>query len=590
MVVSKTVVFTLGVLLIGIPFLLLPVYEKSNIRDLEWRDINFLHTTDTHGWYSGHRNQPVYSADWGDFVSFTAHMKQLAALNGQDLLVVDTGDRHDGNGLSDITVPNGARSLPIFVKEDYDLITIGNHELYLWENSKQEYEIVVKAYGDKYVCSNVEYETNGSYVPFGHKYRYFTTPVQGTRVLSFAFLFDFTRNNDKTRVTPLQEVIKEEWFLDVLADHQHDVDILVVFGHIPVAHEWRELYVLHEVLRTYFPTTKIQYFGGHSHIRDFTVFDANSTGLQSGRFCETVGFVGVDLHDTDSAEEAFHRRYIDFNLDSFLHHTRRNKKEFDTKQGTKVSALLAETREDLGLERVIGTVNTSYYMDYVPMDHPKSLFRFLSEEVLPTLPYAPESNEERVIIINSGSVRYDLYKGPYTIDTEYIVSPFRNDWVHLALPKSVANKVAGVLNRGDFIANTRLLPLHQQHMQAKQAAERNVGQQLLHLAPVVDVDDVVINHNNKLSKGYVTVDDFGTDGDDTPHKPVVTFPVNNVVESRQLKDDSEATVDLVFYTFITKNVLDALDQLHYNGDINVEFYSNVYLGQLLSAYVKSSSI
>jgi 2',3'-cyclic-nucleotide 2'-phosphodiesterase (5'-nucleotidase family) len=60
-------------------------------RPLEWGQINFLHTTDTHGWLSGHVKEPNYGADWGDFLSFAGTMKKKAADLGVDLLVVDTG-------------------------------------------------------------------------------------------------------------------------------------------------------------------------------------------------------------------------------------------------------------------------------------------------------------------------------------------------------------------------------------------------------------------------------------------------------------------------------------------------------------------
>jgi 2',3'-cyclic-nucleotide 2'-phosphodiesterase (5'-nucleotidase family) len=58
---------------------------------LEWGQINFLHTTDTHGWLEGHIKEQNYGADWGDYVSFTKHMKQKARKLGVDLLLVDTG-------------------------------------------------------------------------------------------------------------------------------------------------------------------------------------------------------------------------------------------------------------------------------------------------------------------------------------------------------------------------------------------------------------------------------------------------------------------------------------------------------------------
>jgi 2',3'-cyclic-nucleotide 2'-phosphodiesterase (5'-nucleotidase family) len=58
---------------------------------LEWGQLNFLHTTDTHGWLEGHLKEQNYGADWGDFVTFTRRMKQKAGNLGVDLLIVDSG-------------------------------------------------------------------------------------------------------------------------------------------------------------------------------------------------------------------------------------------------------------------------------------------------------------------------------------------------------------------------------------------------------------------------------------------------------------------------------------------------------------------
>jgi 2',3'-cyclic-nucleotide 2'-phosphodiesterase (5'-nucleotidase family) len=60
-------------------------------RPLPWGEINFIHTTDTHGWLEGHLNEVNYGADWGDFVSFVTHMRNQADQHNVDLLVVDTG-------------------------------------------------------------------------------------------------------------------------------------------------------------------------------------------------------------------------------------------------------------------------------------------------------------------------------------------------------------------------------------------------------------------------------------------------------------------------------------------------------------------
>jgi len=110
-------------------------------RPLEWGSINFLHTTDVHvrfpslsvpfasadsqGWVEGHIKEASYSADWGDVYSFIHHMKHKAHSEGRDLLIVDTGDLHDGTGLSDTTNPDGKITDEIFKYVDFDLLSIG---------------------------------------------------------------------------------------------------------------------------------------------------------------------------------------------------------------------------------------------------------------------------------------------------------------------------------------------------------------------------------------------------------------------------------------------------------------------------------
>ena len=65
----------------------------SPSRPLEWGQLNFLHTTDTHGWLEGHLKEQNYGADWGDFVSFTKDLQQKADDLDVDLLLIDTGEQ-----------------------------------------------------------------------------------------------------------------------------------------------------------------------------------------------------------------------------------------------------------------------------------------------------------------------------------------------------------------------------------------------------------------------------------------------------------------------------------------------------------------
>ncbi|KAG0009151.1 hypothetical protein BGZ82_004180, partial [Podila clonocystis] len=117
-----------------------PTPKPVDLRPLEWGDVNVISTTDTHGWLAGHVKEAPYSADFGDFASFLSHMREQAVHRRKDLLVVDSGDLHDGNGLSDSTKLNGEVSDPIFAKINYDALAVGNHELYVNEIAQSTYK------------------------------------------------------------------------------------------------------------------------------------------------------------------------------------------------------------------------------------------------------------------------------------------------------------------------------------------------------------------------------------------------------------------------------------------------------------------
>lgn len=109
---------------------------------------------------------------------------------------------HDGNGLSDATSPNGNITNAIFENVDYDLLTIGNHELYVTEIAYETFSNFSKVYGDKYLTSNVQIvnPATGKWEYIGKQYRYFTTE-QGLRIMAFGVLFDFTGNSNVSKVT-----------------------------------------------------------------------------------------------------------------------------------------------------------------------------------------------------------------------------------------------------------------------------------------------------------------------------------------------------------------------------------------------------
>lgn len=68
-------------------------------------------------------------------------------------------------------------SNPIFENINYDLLSIGNHELYVSAIAYEHFNQFAKVYGDRYLTSNVQIlnPTSGQLEYIGKQFRYFTT-------------------------------------------------------------------------------------------------------------------------------------------------------------------------------------------------------------------------------------------------------------------------------------------------------------------------------------------------------------------------------------------------------------------------------
>ena len=187
----------------------------------------------------------------------------------------------------------------------------------------------------RYVTSNVNITVNGISRPLGSRYRKFKTPVNNYTILAFGVLFDFT-GNDKFVSTcqPVHDLINERWFQTVLRDETHDVDVIVVVGHTPLRNSTGFEYdLVLSAIRAHLPTIPVQFFGGHSHIRDFRKYDDLAHGIESGRYLETLGWINMDLNPFRLG-----RRYIDNNLGGYRFHTEiEEEQEFETHEGKAIS-------------------------------------------------------------------------------------------------------------------------------------------------------------------------------------------------------------------------------------------------------------
>jgi 2',3'-cyclic-nucleotide 2'-phosphodiesterase (5'-nucleotidase family) len=129
-------------------------------------------------------------------------------------------------------------------------------------------------------------------------------------------------------------MIHETWFQSVLQNETSDVDLIIVIGHTPIRNSTGFEYdIVLSAIRRHLPTIPVQFFGGHSHIRDFRKYDDFAYGIESGRYLETVGWINMDLKPFKVG-----RRYIDNNLGSYQFHIEVDtKQEFDTQEGKAIS-------------------------------------------------------------------------------------------------------------------------------------------------------------------------------------------------------------------------------------------------------------
>nr|RBQ98709.1 hypothetical protein FVER53263_00297 [Fusarium verticillioides] len=539
------------------------------MRDLTWGQLNFIHTTDTHGWIGGHFQEPQYSADWGDYISFTKHMRKQADEQGTDLLVIDTGDRIEGNGLYDASSPKGLFQYDIYAEADVDILCTGNHELYKAYSADKEHNTTVPNYKGKYLASNLDYIDfkTGDRVPQAQRYKKFKTKNQGLEIVAFGFLFDFTGNANNTVVQPVEDTIKEDWFQEAIREKP---DLFVVIGHVGLRME--EFKVIFTAIRKQNWHIPIAFFGGHAHVRDAVQYDSKAFAIASGRYFETIGWMSIDGISKGSTKEVeaaasptFTRRYIDNNLYGLHYHTGLNESTFPTVDGKRVTQMITRARKALQLDYKFGCAPKTLWMTRTKYTDEDSIYYWISNQLLPDIITRKDRKDKaRLAIFNTGGIRFDIFKGGFTRDSIYAVSPFTSGFSYIPdVPYKAASKVIDLLNSAGKIlsengADVKFLAMPEQAFPAPamkamfEANKEDEDEKRLELRSFLDKPD--------LTSGYTTKDDIGTDGDDTIHEPVKFYEQPNCVQAEinmPEKGDPE-TVDFVFLDFIQPWIIPAL--------------------------------
>ena len=466
------------------------------------------------------------------------------------------------------------------------MICSGNHELYKNSSSENEYYETVPSFLGNYLASNLDIidPKTGEQRPLAQRFKKFTTKNQGIRVLAFGFLFNFRGNSNSTIVQMVQETIREKWFQEAIRDRE--VDLFLVIGHVPL--RTQEFASIFKAIREQQWDVPIQFFGGHTHIRDYAKYDSKAYGLESGRYMETIGFMSVTglhtggksnsmsidtaaLHVARVASPTFSRRYIDNNLFSFYHHTDMNGTTFPTEHGRNVSSMIASARKAMKLDKSYGCAPRDYWTNRAPYPSKNSIFSWLQDEVLPDMVLDVErAHVPRIVLTNTGALRFDIFKGPFTVDTTYTVSPFTSGFRYIKdVPFSVAKRLLQIINQEVPQLWPASLSLAFKAPVRSQANTHQADEQLFHASGQRPLGKhYTPDHDAELTAGYTTTDDAGSDGDDTIHAPIEFYRVPNALESRidfppALTEDSKdsadpVSVDLVYVDFIESYILLAL--------------------------------
>ncbi|KAG2069137.1 hypothetical protein BDR04DRAFT_1102086 [Suillus decipiens] len=568
-------------------------------RPLIWGDLNVIHTTDTHGWLLGHQKsswaEPYYSGDLGDFSSFVTHMKRIAIEKDVDLLLIDSGDLHDGTGLSDGYPPGGinAHESNKFVERlPYDLMTIGNHELYVYADTYDMYTNFVPHLAGRYLTSNVNITVFGSdgrseSVPVGNRYTKFTTR-KGRRITSLGVIFNFTGNDVNTTVQTVHDMVNEQWFVEAIAE---EPDAFVLIGHMAVSYDsWPTVF---NAVRAVHPLTPILIFGGHSHIRDCQQYDGRSMALESGRYMETIGWMSANLDAAKNTHDniTFTRRYLDQNRVTYEYHTHTSKHTFDTARGRSISHGLQELATRFDLSYLYGTAPRDYTMMQDPYPSNGSLLSLWIEQAVP---YALAINNTRssipnIIIVNSWSLRFDLFKGPFTKNDQLTIMPYQDSFSYIAnVPFGVASLVLPALNNPTAIKQKR--DETEDEILNRETDDTWVS------ALLEEIDGTGADRQEAMSDkqtfGYVTRDSCpdADHADDTLHTalPFYTTPYN--IGSNPPNVTADTPIDLVFLDFNGKGMISMLNRLQKDKNYtmhDVLSYSPTLTDEILGLYAQA---
>ncbi|KAI0301732.1 Metallo-dependent phosphatase-like protein [Multifurca ochricompacta] len=574
-------------------------------RKLVWGDVNIIHTTDTHGWLLGHQKlvppEPNYNGNFGDFASFVNRIKATADAQKRDFLLVDTGDLHDGTGLSD-GYPrglefDGEETDKFFSRLPYDIMTIGNHELYYPEvalDMHVNFTKMTKRYLTSNAFINITSETGlTKTVPIGWQVAKFQTSNHRLNVTAFGIVFN-TTGAPNVRVEHAKVMVNQPWFQDAINERP---DFFLLTGHMSVSGDkrvdnWKDVI---DPIRAKHHDTPIIILAGHTHTRNCTQYnDKRVVALESGSYMDTVGWLSFNLPKPGNDLD-YNRRYLDPNRVTYEFHTNTTEKTFDTDEGKKLTEDLGNLYNKFELYRLWGKSPQDYSLFYQNVTSDKSVLNLFINKVLPRLfsnvPCGGKSNP-KFFLINSGVLRYDIFNGEFNQNDQLTASSYQDKlWcipdVQLQYASATANKMNGHAS-GNSLEHSFFDPREaRRHEMAEVDAIRQ--RWIAEMSKRANFESLQVEDK---TLGYVTQDTCGNgqpgDGDDTEHISVgkqVTFP--KMLASWQSQPTNATLMDIVILDHGWQALIGTLNSVQsrkYGWDDIVKNFTNLTTDAVLGEY------
>jgi len=408
--------------------------------DLPFGDINILVVSDVHSFVGGHPHEKDKNADYGDLLSFHQRIKAHCDQSSKDLWLFNNGDILHGTGLA--MDGNATNLLPIVNALPWDAMTMGRQEATYSDVLRDVNETILPQHN--YITSNVLWTETKQ--PYGQRYGL----LRGTNstLLVLGFLYDGVRSSETIQVLPIEQVVREKWFQDVLRPtaEENQYDAIVVMAHMDI--DSPLIHVLHQEIRLLVdPQMPIQFLAGRSHKRAF----ANSIQkdhyvhkLEAGGLFDTIGWVSMPKFETakqfqprgggaKKLETVFVQEFLNTSQ-AVLHSILGlgDDEELRTEEGSSLSEHIHATRESLGLNQIVACPGHDYLRN-VSIHQSNSLWKLWRDHVVRTEIF--EKDEDRVMFVSKSTFRYDL-KGSgkhdaMTLDDVVAIAPYMEKVVYV---------------------------------------------------------------------------------------------------------------------------------------------------------------